>query len=99
MRSILQLLLIGILVACNGNGTEGTIEIPANEIGTAKENDTFQALGIRYDSSHNGAEHPEPSALPFDPALADPVEHEGVIEVPVSQIRTPGGGGYGYGCG
>lgn len=44
-------------------------------------------LGIRYDSSHNGTDHPWPSALPLDPALIDPVDCGGVVEVPVTQIR------------
>ncbi len=52
MRSILQLLLIGILVACNGNGTEEAIEIPANEIAIAKEIEPFQGLGIRHDGHY-----------------------------------------------
>ena len=33
----------------------------------------LRQLGLRYDSSHNGTEHPWPSALPLDPALIDPV--------------------------
>lgn len=49
-------------------------------------------LGLRFDSSHNGADHPWPSALPIDPALIDPIEQSGVVEVPVSQIRRPDGG-------
>jgi hypothetical protein len=49
-------------------------------------------LGIDYDSSHNGAEHPRLSALPFDPAQADPIGHDGIVEIPISQIRTPSGG-------
>jgi peptidoglycan/xylan/chitin deacetylase (PgdA/CDA1 family) len=49
-------------------------------------------LGLRYDSSHNGAEHPWPSALPLDPTLVDPVEQHGIVEIPVSQIRRPDGG-------
>lgn len=48
------------------------------------------ALGIRYDSSHNGAE--PMSHLPFDRELVDPAEHDGVIEIPISQIRRPDGG-------
>jgi peptidoglycan/xylan/chitin deacetylase (PgdA/CDA1 family) len=52
----------------------------------------LRALGLRYDSSHNGAEHPWPSALPLDPALIDPVELDGVIELPVGQIRRRDGG-------
>jgi len=44
------------------------------------------ALGFRYDSSHNGCEHPWPSALPLDPAQIAPVAQGGLIEVPVSLI-------------
>ena len=47
----------------------------------------LDSLGLRFDSSHNGADHPWPSALPLDPALIDPVEIGRVIEVPVTQIR------------
>lgn len=54
--------------------------------------DALADVGIRFDSSHNGAEHPWPSALPIDPATIDPVECGGVVEVPVSQIRRTGGG-------
>jgi hypothetical protein len=46
----------------------------------------LSALGFRYDSSHNGCEHPWPSALPLDPAQIGPVAEGGLIEVPVSQI-------------
>jgi hypothetical protein len=49
-------------------------------------------LGLRYDSSHNGTDHPWPSALPLDPALIDPIDCEGVIEIPVTQIARSGGG-------
>ena len=48
-------------------------------------------LGIRYDSSHNGSYHPFPSALPFDPWLIAPVERDGVVEIPVSQIEPQPG--------
>ena len=61
----------------------------------AADADTLAALrrlGFRHDSSHNGAEHPWPSALPLPPALIDPVECGGVTEVPVSQIGRRGGG-------
>jgi len=50
------------------------------------------ALGIRYDSSHQGADHPHTSAVPLDPAMMDPAPCEGLIEVPISQIRRPDGG-------
>ncbi len=52
----------------------------------------LRAIGLRYDSSHNGAEHPQVSALPFDAALLDPTAREGIIEAPVSQIARAGGG-------
>jgi hypothetical protein len=48
-------------------------------------------IGLRYDSSHNGAEHPWPSALPLDPERIDPCSLDGVIELPVSQIGQTGG--------
>ena len=48
-------------------------------------------LGFRYDSSHNGAQHPWPSALPFDPRQIAPVEHQGVVEVPVTIIEDAPG--------
>ena len=57
--------------------------------------DTLAALaelGLRFDSSHNGTDHPWPSALPFPPSLIDPVEASGVIELPVTQIGRRGGG-------
>ncbi len=53
--------------------------------------DTITALGrlgIAFDSSHNGAAHPSPSALPLDPALIDPAKVDGVVEIPVTQIAT-----------
>jgi peptidoglycan/xylan/chitin deacetylase (PgdA/CDA1 family) len=61
----------------------------------AADADTLAALadlGFRYDSSHNGSHHPWPSALPLDPALIDPKEAFGIVEVPVTQIATAGGG-------
>lgn len=56
----------------------------------AASDDTLTALaelGFRYDSSHNGAEHPWPSAIGLDPRQIAPVRHRGVIEVPVSVIE------------
>lgn len=50
------------------------------------------SLGIGHDSSHNGAEHPWPSALPLDAHLVDPMPLLGVMELPVSQIRRGDGG-------
>ncbi|MGE0179229.1 MAG: polysaccharide deacetylase [Sphingomonas sp.] len=57
--------------------------------------DTLKALaslGIRYDASHNGAEHPGVSALPLAAELLDPSPCAGVTEIPVTQIRRPDGG-------
>jgi hypothetical protein len=51
----------------------------------------LQSLGLRYDSSHNGSHHPEPSALPFDPWQIVPVRHGGIVEIPVSQIEDRAG--------
>ncbi|MGZ8311964.1 MAG: polysaccharide deacetylase [Allosphingosinicella sp.] len=61
----------------------------------AANGDTLAALrdlGIVQDSSHNGADHPWPSALPVDPAAIDPVEIDEVIELPITQIRRRDGG-------
>lgn len=44
------------------------------------------AQGFVYDSSHNGSEHPWPSALSLSPRQIAPVLHQGVIEVPVTLI-------------
>ena len=49
------------------------------------------ALGITYDSSHNGAHHPWPSAIGLPPTQIAPVIYGGVTEVPVTTIEdTPG---------
>lgn len=48
-------------------------------------------LGIRYDSSHNGSEHPWPSAIGLDVRQIAPVAHRGVIEVPVTLIEDKRG--------
>jgi peptidoglycan/xylan/chitin deacetylase (PgdA/CDA1 family) len=42
--------------------------------------------GFRYDSSHDGGRHPDPSALPLAPDLAGPADLGGLIEVPVTPI-------------
>jgi len=53
--------------------------------------DALAALGIRYDSSHNGSEHPWPSAIGLPPGQIAPLLHRGVVEIPVSLIEdTPG---------
>jgi peptidoglycan/xylan/chitin deacetylase (PgdA/CDA1 family) len=45
------------------------------------------ALGFAYDSSHNGAEHPWPSAIDLPATQIAPVRHQGLIEVPVTLIH------------
>ncbi|MBN8846789.1 MULTISPECIES: polysaccharide deacetylase [unclassified Sphingomonas] len=45
------------------------------------------SLGFAYDSSHNGAEHPWPSAIGLSPARIAPVARHGVVEVPVTVIE------------
>lgn len=54
--------------------------------------EALAAVGIRYDSSHNGSHHPDPSALPLDPRRIAPILIEGVIEIPVTQIAQRRGG-------
>jgi hypothetical protein len=49
--------------------------------------EALSALGIRYDSSHNGSQHPGLSQLPLDPMQVTPTAMGGVIEVPVGQIE------------
>lgn len=52
--------------------------------------DTLAALaelGFRYDSSHNGSEHPWPSAIGLPPRRIAPVAHRGMVEVPVTLIE------------
>ncbi|WNO54663.1 polysaccharide deacetylase [Stakelama saccharophila] len=52
--------------------------------------DTLRALGelgFRYDSSHNGSEHPWPSAVALPERQIAPVRHRGVTEVPVTLIE------------
>ena len=49
--------------------------------------EALSALGIRFDSSHNGSHHPDPSALPLDPRRIAPAPVEGLIEIPVTQIE------------
>ncbi len=44
-------------------------------------------LGIQYDSSHNGAHHPWPSAIALPPSCIAPVARHGVVEVPVTVIE------------
>jgi hypothetical protein len=49
------------------------------------------ALGFAYDSSHNGSEHPWPSAVRLPERCIAPVAHQGVIEVPVTVIEDRAG--------
>ncbi len=51
----------------------------------------LQAVGLRYDSSHNGSHHPFPSALPLPPGQIAPVDVDGIVEVPVTQIEDAPG--------
>lgn len=53
--------------------------------------DALAALGIAYDSSHNGSEHPWPSGLSLAPARIAPVRHRGLIECPVTLIEEARG--------
>lgn len=55
----------------------------------AANNDTLRALaslGFRYDSSHNGHQHPWPSAIDLPVDQTTPIEHHGMIEIPVTLI-------------
>lgn len=54
--------------------------------------DTLRALGrlgMRFDSSHCPGIYPSPCAITLDEHVRDPVEHCGVIEVPVGCIGAP----------
>lgn len=56
----------------------------------AASDDTMTALaelGFRYDSSHNGAENRETSALSLSSRQIAPVAHLGIVEVPVTVIE------------
>jgi hypothetical protein len=53
--------------------------------------EALAALGIGYDSSHNGSHHPDPSDLPLDPGRIAPALIDGIVEIPVTQIeQRPG---------
>lgn len=51
----------------------------------------LSALGFTYDSSHNGAEHPWPSAIDLPSRQIAPVARAGLIEVPVTVIEERAG--------
>jgi hypothetical protein len=53
--------------------------------------EALAALGIGYDSSHNGSHHPDPSALPLDPRRIAPALLAGVVEIPITQIEQRSG--------
>jgi hypothetical protein len=48
-------------------------------------------LGFAYDSSHNGSEHPWPSAIGLPSRQIAPIERLGVVEVPVTLIEDRSG--------
>ena len=49
--------------------------------------EALATLGIFYDSSHDGSEHPWPSALPLDPRRIAPTLLDCVVEIPITQIE------------
>lgn len=53
--------------------------------------DALVALGFAYDSSHNGSEHPWPSAIGLPRDQIAPVAHRGLIELPVTLIEDRAG--------
>lgn len=60
----------------------------------AANDDTLAALaslGFAYDCSHNGAEHPWPSAIGLAPSHIAPVARAGLIELPVTVIEERAG--------
>ncbi|UIJ44584.1 polysaccharide deacetylase family protein [Sphingomonas cannabina] len=60
----------------------------------AANDDTLAALaslGFAYDSSHNGCEHPWPSAIGLPRAQIAPIVHRGIVEVPVTVIEDRAG--------
>jgi hypothetical protein len=62
--------------------------------GYAADVRTLAALveaGLRFDSSHNGSYHPDPSALPLEADLIGPADLGGLVEVPVTQIGDTAG--------
>ncbi|SOB88329.1 hypothetical protein SAMN06297144_3480 [Sphingomonas guangdongensis] len=53
--------------------------------------DALATLGFACDSSHNGAEHPWPSAIGLPVRQIAPVTYRGVVEVPVTTIEDRAG--------
>ena len=80
----------GLLVAA---GAPAPIAFRAGSYGA---NDaTLRALatlGFAFDSSHNGAEAPWPSAIDLPPDTIAPRHHQGVVEVPVTTVAAARGG-------
>jgi len=78
-----------LLVAC------GAPEPVAFSAGSYAANDdtlaALTSLGFTYDSSHNGAHHPWPSAVSLPVRQIAPIVHRGLIEVPVTVIEDGGG--------
>lgn len=48
------------------------------------------SLGLRYDSSHNGMEHPWPSAVSLPATMIAPVIHQRIVEIPVTVLVDGG---------
>lgn len=69
----------------------GAGELNAFRSGSYSANDdtlrALAALGFRYDSSHNGSEHPWPSAIDLPARQIAPVVRHGIVEVPVTCIE------------
>lgn len=53
--------------------------------------DSLAALGFAFDSSHNGSEHPWPSAIGLPAGQIAPVAYRGLVEVPVTLIEDRAG--------
>jgi hypothetical protein len=69
-------------------GADNPVAFRAGNYGA--NDDTLVALaqlGFEYDSSHNGAEHPHPSAIRLPARQIAPIEHAGLVEVPVTLIE------------
>jgi hypothetical protein len=85
-------LLVGAADLLTAAGAPDPIAFRAGSYSAS--DDTLGALaelGFVYDSSHNGAEHPWPSAIGLPSRQISPVAHRGVIEVPVTLIEDRAG--------
>jgi hypothetical protein len=86
----------GLILAARDLLIEAGAPMPiAFRAGSFAANDaTMRALaraGLRFDSSHNGSQQPWPSAIGLSAEQISPVMHQGIIELPVGQLREPGG--------